>query len=248
MVNVYTIPISKAEFQRLPKEERAIVLVGGHILNQIGVLLKLLQFSFSRDPGNTVESNASGMQTQIILRFMMAVLAEACVYLEDRTALIDKYLPEMHDEGKAAYEMVKTGFDKKSFLRLIRNNYLYHYPNDKNVDKAFNSVPDDEPWEWYLATTNTSSLYFSSELVLGYALMKHTGKTTEADAQSTVMAKARELANAIPDFLMRLMEAIVKRHLGPDALKPLRHTTIADAPKFGEFWLPFFVEPSNEGE
>jgi hypothetical protein len=54
----------------------------------------------------------------------------------------------MHEEGKVAYEMVKTGFDKKGFLRLLRNNYLYHYPNDKNMEKAFKATPEDEPWEW----------------------------------------------------------------------------------------------------
>lgn len=50
MVDVSTIRVSKADFQTLPKEERAVVLVSAHILNQIGVFLKLVQFSFSRDP------------------------------------------------------------------------------------------------------------------------------------------------------------------------------------------------------
>jgi hypothetical protein len=245
MVKVYTVAISKADFQKIPKEERAAVLVGGHILDHVGVLHKLVQFSFSRDPSNIVEDRTSGMQTQILLRFLMAVLSEACVYFEDRIKLIEKYLPDMHEEGKAAYDTIKkVGFDKKGFLRLLRNNYLYHYPNDKNVDKAFISTPDDEPWEWYLASTNTSSLYFSSELVIGYALMKATGESTEARAFSVVMAKAKEMANTVPDFLMRLMEAIINRHLGADALKPRQHTTITDAPRFGEFWLPFFVEPT----
>lgn len=247
MVEVYTIGISKSDFQAIPKEERAVVLVGGHILNHIGVLQKLVQFSFSSDPQNIVEERTSGMQTQILLRFLMAVLSEACVYFEnpDRIKLIERYLPDMHAEGKAAYAIInKVGFDKKGFLRLLRNNYLYHYPNDKNVERAFISTPDDEPWEWYLASTNTSSLYFSSELVIGNALMKATGEITEARAFSVVMAKATEIANTMPNFLMRLMEAIIKRHLGTNALTPRQHTTITGAPRFGEFWLPFFVEPT----
>ena len=248
MVDVYTYKISKDDFQTLPKEERAVVLVSGHILNQIGVFLKLVNFSFSRDPTNTVEANASGMQTQILLRFLMAVLSEACVYFEERESLIEKYLPDMHDEGKAAYKMVKSaGFDKKGFLRRLRNNYLYHYPNDKNLEKAFKRTPQDEPWEWYLASENTSSIYFSSELVLGNALMKETGEPTDIGAFSVVMTKATDLANTVPDFLMRLIEVIFKRHLREDILNPCSHTTIADAPKFGEFWLPFFVEEPAKG-
>ena len=43
------------------KEERAVVLVSGHMLNQIGVLLKIVRFSFARDPENTVEAHASSI-------------------------------------------------------------------------------------------------------------------------------------------------------------------------------------------
>jgi hypothetical protein len=226
----------------LPKEERAVVLVSGHILNQIGVLLKLVRFSFSRDPANTVEAHASGMQTQILLRFLIAVLSETCVYCEKHETLIDSYLSDMHVEGQNAYEMVKAAGDKKGFLRKLRNNYLYHYPNDKNLEKAFRRTPEDEPWEWYLASTNTSSMYFSSELVLGNALMGETGEPTDLGAFGVVMTKAQEMANNVPDFLMRLIEAIFKRHLRADVLKRGDHTTIADAPKCGDVWLPFFVE------
>ena len=243
MVEISTFRISKADFQLLPKEERAVVLVGGHILNQIGILLKLVNFSFSRDPNDPVEANASAMQTQILLRLLIAVLSEVCVYFEKRQSLIDKYLSGMHEEGKAAYTMVKTsGFDKKGFLRKLRNNYLYHYPNDKNLEKAFKRTSTDEPWEWYLASDNTSSVYFSSELVLGNALMGETGEPNDMDAFSVVMAKATELANTLPDFLMRLIEAIFKWHLRADVLTPCARTIISDAPKFGEFWLPVASE------
>jgi hypothetical protein len=66
-----------------------------HILNQIGVLVKLVRFSSNRDPENHIEENASGTQTQIILRFLMAVLSEACVYFEERKDLLAK-LNEAH--------------------------------------------------------------------------------------------------------------------------------------------------------
>ncbi len=149
----------------------------------------------------------------------------------------------MHKEGYDAYDKVKTFFDKKNLLRLIRNNYLYHYPNEKNVQKAFDAIPEDEPWEWYFSTTNTNSLYFSCELVLGYGLMNATGEPTPLGAFRVVMAKTMELANTMPDFLMRLIEVIGVRYLGKDIFKTQSQTTISDAPTLDEFWLPFFAEP-----
>jgi hypothetical protein len=78
----------------------------------------------------------------------------------------------MRREGRDAYDKMKPNFDKKALLRLIRHNYLYHYPNDKNVERAFEAIPADEPWEWYFSEANTNSFYFSCELILGYGLRR----------------------------------------------------------------------------
>jgi hypothetical protein len=68
MIEVFTIPISKAQFRTLPLKERAMVFVSCHILNQISVLVKLVLFSTNHDLPDNVEGKASGCQTQILLR------------------------------------------------------------------------------------------------------------------------------------------------------------------------------------
>ena len=243
MIEVFTVPISKAQFRQLPQEERAIVFVCGHILNQISVFMKLVKFSTNHDPTNPVEEKVSGMQSQIILRFLMGILSEACIYFKKRQTLIEAYLPDMHQGGRDAYDKIRPSFDKKSLLRLVRNNYLYHYPNEKNVQKAFDAIPEDEPWEWYFSAANTNSLYYSCELVLGEGLMNATGEPTPLGAFGVLMAKTMELANTMPDFLMRLIEVIGVRYLGKGIFKPQARTTVGNAPTLGEFWLPFFAEP-----
>jgi len=241
MVDVFTIPISKVQFDTLPKDERATIFVAGHVLNQISVFMKLVHLSSSHDPANPVEEKASGMQTQIILRSLMGALAEATVWFGKRQKLIELYLPDMHQEGRDAYDKVKAHFPKNSFMRWLRNNFLYHYPNEENADIAFKAIPETEPWEWYLSQTNTNSIYFSSELVLGYGLMTATGEPTPHGAFGVVMARTMELANTMPDFLMRLIETILTKKLGPDILKPRAKTVITETARFGEFWLPFYV-------
>jgi hypothetical protein len=95
MIDVYTVPISKAQFRQLPKEVRAIIFVSGHVMNQIGVLMKLTRFSLSRDPEIPIEGVASATQTQIILRCLVGVLVEACAYFEDRGETIERPLTSM---------------------------------------------------------------------------------------------------------------------------------------------------------
>jgi hypothetical protein len=130
---------------------------------------------------------------------------------------------------------------------MIRNNYLYHYPNDKNVEKAFEAIPEDDPWEWYLSQANTNSLYLSSELVLGYGMMNATGKQTPLEAFGEVMTKTTALANTMPDFLMRLVEVICVKYLGKDVLKSQPGVVIKDAPDLGTFWLPFYARDERRG-
>ena len=86
MVDVYTVPISKAQFRKLPKEERALVLVSGHMLNQISVLWKLVRFSTNRDRQVPIEGRVSAAQSQIILRCLLGTLAEGCVYFSEKVA------------------------------------------------------------------------------------------------------------------------------------------------------------------
>jgi hypothetical protein len=224
MIEVYRIPIPKDEFRRLPKRERSLVLVSGHILNQISVFLKLVRFSTNKDPSNVIEAQVSGMQSQLILHCLLGVLAEACAWLRERKDTIERYLPIMNIEGRNAYDKLKPNLEKNALLLLVRHNYIYHYPTEKNVERIFEKISDDEPWEWYLSETNTNSAYFSSEHIFGYALMQVTGETTQTEAFRLVMAKAMEVANNMPDFLMRLIEVIMIRHLGPGVLKPLPGT------------------------
>jgi hypothetical protein len=153
----------------------------------------------------------------------------------------------MHQEGRIAYQKIKDSFGEKSLLRIIRHNYLYHYPNDKNMEKAFDAVPEDEPWEWYFSTANTNTLYFSCDLVLAYGLMNATKEPTPLGAFGVVMTKTMELANTMPDFLMRLIEVIGTRYLGEEVFKAQGCMTISNAPNLSSFWIPFFAE-TNESD
>lgn len=111
------------------------------------------------------------------------------------------------------------------------------------MEKAFEAIPEDEPWEWYLSHANTNLMHLFSELVLGYGMMNATGKATPAEAFGEVMTRTMELANTMPDFLMRLVEAICVKYLGRDVLKRQARTVIKDAPDLGTFWLPFYAHP-----
>ena len=242
-ITVYRVPISKKQFQSVPSDERALLFVAGHVLNQVSVFIKLVRFSTNSDPTNPIEERVSAAQSQLILRCLIGVLVEAWEFIRRpmNQKIIGNYLKDVDDDGRTSYDKLKKQFGKSGLLYNLRNDFLYHYPKPAALDKAFESIPADEDWEWYLAEANTNSFYFSCELAIGYGIMSATGEPLHIGAFGTVMQQVMQAANTLPYFLMPLMKAILTNHLGEAILKPQPGTVIENAPQLGEFWIPFFA-------
>jgi hypothetical protein len=156
MIEVYRVSISKKQLSTLPKNERALLLLMGHALNQISVFLKLFTFSSNKDPEHPIESRVSAAQSHIILRILFGILLEAWNVICANKPIIDRYMPNVDDDGKKSYNTLEEYFRKSSLLYKLRNNFSYHLPNAKVVEKTFNSIPENKDgWEWYLSSTNT---------------------------------------------------------------------------------------------
>lgn len=249
MIEVYRVPISKKQLSTLPRDERALLLLMGHGLNQISVFLKLFTFSANKDPENPIERRVSAAQSHIILRVLFGVLLEVWNVICENKKIVDRYMPNIDDDGKNSYNILADYFRKSSLLYKLRNNFSYHLPNAKVVERTFNSIPENEDgWEWYLSPTNTNSFYFSSDLIMTYGILNLASEKTSPDAAlGEVIREVRHVANTMPYFLMPFMRAILFKHFGELILEPLPGVTISDAPSLFEFWIPFFAEwPKTE--
>lgn len=152
-------------------------------------------------------------------------------------------MPEIDDDGQQSYKTLEEYFQKSSLLYKLRNNFAYHLPNAKVVEKVFNSIPENEDWEWYLSPHNTNSFYFSCELIMGYGVLNLARNKASPDAAlGEVIKEVRHVANTMPYFLMPFIRAILFRHFGESILDTLPGVTISDAPSLFEFWIPFFAE------
>jgi hypothetical protein len=216
----------------------------GHALNQISVFLKLFQFSANNDPQHPIEGRVSAAQSHIILRVLFGVLHEAWKVICENKVVVDKYMPNIDDDGKKSYTTLETYFRKSSLLYKLRNNFSYHMPNTKVVEKTFNSIPENEDgWEWYLSPTNTNTFYFSSDLIMTYGIRNFaSNKTSPEAALGEVIKEVRQVANTMPYFFMPFMRAILFKHFDESILNTQPGVTISDAPSLFEFWIPFFAE------
>ena len=243
------MPISREQFRTLPQDERALILLMGHALNQIAVLVKLVTFSTNKDPEDAIEGRVSAAQSQIILRFLFGTIVETWEFVRraDNQKIIGRYLPILGENGAESYKKLRTYFGRSNLLYKLRNNFSYHYPSAEQIEQGFDAIPPDDqglPWEWYLSETNTNSFYFSCEMTVGFGvIMQVQGEPNAMAAFGKVLREAIQIANSMQHFLMPLMRAMLLKHFGPSILDIQEGTTIAGAPSLYEFWIPFFAEP-----
>jgi hypothetical protein len=248
MIRVVRIPITKEQFRALPKDERALLLLMGHALNQIAVLVKLVIFSTNKDPEDPIEGRVSAAQSQVILRFLFGAVVEIWEFLRrpGNQKIIGAYLPALDKDGTAAGDELNKYFGSSNLLYNMRNKFSYHFPRTDDIDQGFETVPDgdeDLPWEWYLSETNSNSFYFSCEMAVGFgAISQIQGERNLMSAFRKLLREVIHTANTMQYFLMPLMRAILLKHFGPSILQDKLGTTIKDAPGLYDFWIPFFAE------
>jgi hypothetical protein len=247
MIRVRRIEITKEQFRRLPKDERALLLLMGHAMNQIAVLMKLVILSTNKDPADPIEGRVSAAQSQVILRILTGTVAETWEFLRKpaNQKIIGSYLHLLDKDGTAAREELNTYFGGSNLLHNMRNKFAYHFPNPDEIEQGFEAVPDDDnlPWEWYISDTNTNSFYFSCEMAVGFgAISQVQGETSLMDASRKLTREPVRVANRMQYYVMPLMRAILLKHFGPSILEDKPGTTITDAPPLYEFWIPFFTE------
>ena len=55
MIEVFRIPISKAKLRSMPSDDRHLLLLASHAVNQISIVQKILLFSVHHQPDSSVE-------------------------------------------------------------------------------------------------------------------------------------------------------------------------------------------------
>jgi len=254
MIEVFRVPISKDRLRAIPAEERNLLLLASHAVNQLSVLRKLLIFSLNYQSDSELENTLSAGQSQIILRFLFGALAEAWEMVKRpiNQKLIGKdYADLIGADGNTAYDNLKKHFGESNLLHRLRNTIAYHHPSAQELEAAFENVPDDEDWAWYPSDTINNSFYLASDMVISAGILRVTGETDTARAFSKVMGEVVPVSNDMADFFLFLMRAIVSRHLGSHLLssRPGTGTKIASAPNLYEVAIPFFtVRDDNSSE
>jgi hypothetical protein len=245
-VEVFRVSISKGQLRAIPEDERNLLLLASHAVNQLSVMRKLLIFSLNYESSSDIENTLSAAQSQTILRFLFGSLAETWEMLKrpvNQRIIGKDYAGAIEADGVTVYANLKKHFGETNLLHKLRNTVAYHHPEGTELAEAFEEVPEDEDWAWYPSDTINNSYYLASDYVISARILKLTGEGDTRKAFEKVMGLVVPVSNDLTDFLLYLMRAIVSRHLGSGLLnvRPGTGTKIEGVPNLYKFAIPFFT-------
>lgn len=131
MIEVLKIPVSKAQLQAMPSNERALFILLGHTANQLNLFTKLTIFSSNKTIDDDLGRILSGAQTQMLMRMAIGVLHEGWAKIITprflSSSLGKQYRPLLDKRGQDSLDALNKLFGGSNLLAKIRNSYAFHH-------------------------------------------------------------------------------------------------------------------------
>jgi hypothetical protein len=220
-----------------------MLLLVGHAANQLAILTKLVAFSSNWRGYGPVEEAVTAAQTQMFARYSIGVANEAWELIHKRFVsrpLGRDYRTAISDVGKSALEQLCRYFGAQNLISSVRSNFVFHNPHDAEIEKAFETAPDHEVWDWYLSPANINTFYLMSDLVITYGIINAVGSTDAITAHEKIMEETKLVSGWIVDFALAFLEAVLAKHFDQEVTGELAASI--EAPNVFGVRLPFYVE------
>ena len=248
MATVYKFSFDARSLQNLPLEERVLLLLLGYAANQITMLQRLIWYC-TNGPLHDYEAEQLGnlAQSSMLLRLLVGVLSESWRLVSTRylqSKLGREYGPLLSPTGAQSLGNLKKQFGKGSLITSIRNNYAFHFPDNSDLEAAFEaaakSADAGQNWSAYFSRYNANTLFQLSEFVLNRGVMLQIGVEDELESHRLMMKELGSAANDVVVFAQSFFAATWKRRF-EEAEPPAQQ--IAPGADPDAVRLPFIVEP-----
>ncbi len=205
--------------------------------------MKLLRLSTNYETGNQTEATLSGAQSQVLLRTLTSFLVETWEWIRrpETSLVVGRYTSQLPVDGQLALTELKKHFGKSALLHNLRNRFTSHFPKSTDVLTAFEAVPQDEDWSWYVADDHTNSFYLSCEMVVGSGLFALTRANSQDEQFKIVLNEVIHVTNLFWEFLVALLTTVLKAIVPPRPLHEIAFD-VHDAVNGKAFAIPFYVE------
>jgi hypothetical protein len=246
-MRVQRIGFSVEQLRGIPEEERSLIVVLAHALNEVNTLNKLLFFCTQFDQEPRWVANAQAAQALIVARPIAGKLNEAWAALQAGyfgTKLTKTYGVLLESSATEALDYLKKYFGRKNLLNEVRNNFAFHY----SLDHAKTSIPDDsspDDLALFLHETKGNSLYYFAEYLMNKALIDLISPTDPELALGTLLKEMSKVIAQLNEFVQGLLFVVFDRYIGEEVLRQSVQTVeLGVVPQSANIHIPFFFDMS----
>lgn len=244
-MKIYQLPVSAAQLAVIPDQERALIVVLGHAMNEINVLIKLFDLASVFDSEPRVLGHAHVCQAMVLGRAVSGKLHEAWTSLQKgyfRTNLAKCYADRLDEEGLAGLALLKNYFGRDNVVSMTRNNFAFHFSLEKAAHLLSSEIPTED-LSIYLGGTNGCTLYQFAEYVMSSSLIDAIDPNDASAAFQKLIDESGKVVSAFNAFAQRLLYAILERHgVIPENCDSLDFVEIRCVPQKSDIRIPFFYQ------
>lgn len=242
---VEQLTLTPQTLSSIPRQERALIFVMGHAINELNVLNKMFMIASNFPEKPRILVHAHICQALTISRALTGKLHEAWMaiqngYLKNKLAIT--YNPDLEQEVAEALTNLKQYFGKKNLIEIIRNTFAFHY----SLSHATVEIPAGTPEEdlcIYFGNINANTLYQFAEQAMGNALLDSINSLDHGAAFNQLISETSKVVSWINLVGQGLMFVILERHAKISArIHELKEIEIGDAPAPENIHIPFFID------
>ena len=239
--------IPKALLAAIPKPDRALLFLAGHVHNELYVFGKM-----------AVAANATGGvragprsqielgQAMIVMRIWMAKVHEGWLMFKNMfqgvPTVTAAYLPLFNPEELEAKDRLNNYFGRSPPLKAFRDA-TFHMPNVDQLDGAFMALPEDDAWVTYAGRAHANMFAASTEVLVSMALDAGLRGGKVPQTLPEFMADVHRLSNWLTTVLSACERAILSTYF--PAIPWEDGFEVPHPPRLEELRFPFFVDEAS---
>jgi hypothetical protein len=243
-MKLHSVRLPVTVFSTMPDDDRGLLVLYGHILNEVNALNRLLACAARIEPGPTWLVHAGSAQAFLLAKLQIGKLYEGWKATKDAyfsTKLSRTYGSLIGSPATEGIAKLKAYFGRKNVITSVRNGFAFHY----SVEVARQPIAQStEPEElaFYLHEHVGNSLYHFSEFVMNGSLLQGIDAKDIGAAMNRMLIELNEVTSWLNDFAQGVMIAILDRHVGLQNLhKYSTEVDVPNAPRSAEVSIPAFI-------
>jgi hypothetical protein len=244
---VYALRFTRAEFDKLPEQQRLVHLMLGQLANDINLLQKQLIFAMNGfGVGSEPEHQVSVAQAMLAERLLAGRLNEAYEFIrtpECHRATREANLP---DEWRAARKSLNTYFGADNLIRRLRNKLAFHF-DVETIREAYETVPAAEPMVDYVTLHQGDCLWGSSDVLTSFAMISLTGEADTTLAVRKIAGELIRVAGLLLIYILHAQMSFVEKYFPEKTNQLTEAPTYVGGASLLEVRMPFYCsKPTPE--